>query len=162
MSDIILTKEIKEHLKKAGALGFDLENQWPYVPEVYRKIDKKKEYIIPKKLWPVFTLRCLDGVDSSLMQDKLYGTITIGDEKGTTMPLNTGAVRVKTCKLGIINWKNYRDIKGELIAAPVKDDIEGGIVEDSVRLISPKLQMELANAITEYTTMSDEEALGLD
>jgi len=166
MADIVLTDEIKEKLKQAGALGFDLENTWPYVPEVYLKKDKKKQYIIPKKFWPVFTLRCLDGVDSSLMQDKLYGAITVDNTSAksnkSTIPLNTGAVRVDTCRLGILDWKNYRDVKGKLIPEPTKDDVDGGIAEDSVRLISPKLQIELANAITEYVTMSNEEALGLD
>ena len=167
MPNIVLTQELKEKLKQAGSFAFDLENKWPYVPKAYREKAKGK-YLIPKELWPVFTLRCLDGVASSLMEDKLYGTITIGEvdadkktTKGTTMPLNSGFVRVETCRLGIITWKNYRDINGKTIPAPATDS-DGNITEDSIRLINPRLQVELVNAITDQKILSEDELLGLD
>lgn len=169
MPDIELTKEQQKKLKAAGAVAFDLENQWPYVPIVYREKDEKNEYIFPKNLWPIFILKCLDGVDGSLMEDKLYGSIILGEvdaknktSKGTSMPLSTGRVRVESCKIGIITWKNYRDTNGKLIKAPKKDNNTGGIAEDSVRLIHPDLQIELVNVMGKQTTLTEEELLGLD
>ncbi len=168
MPDVTLTPELKAKLKKAGGFAFDLDDKWPYVPVAFRE-QKDGEYIIPKTLWPVFTLRCLDGVDGSLMEDKLYGTITLGEvdtenktSKGTTMPLNTGRVRIESCKLGILDWKNYRDGNGKLIKPPEKDNLTGGISEGSVRKIHPNLQTELVNAMGSQRTLTEDELLGLD
>ena len=43
-----------------------------------------------------------------------------------------------------------------------KDEITGGITENSLKCISPTLQIELANAITEQRTLTQDELQGLE
>lgn len=161
MSEKLLTKEQKEKLKSIGNLGFSLKNEWPYVPKAYREKDKNDNFIIDKELWPIFILKGLDGVESSLMGDKLHSGIKL-TPNGTTMELNRGNVTVETCKLGIVTWKNFRNDKFETIPPPEKDEALGGISKESVRVLPPGLMVELTNAITEHDRLSDEELLGLE
>ncbi len=162
MAEVQLTKEQKERLKEVGCLGFELKDQWPYVPKAYRKVNNKGEHEIPKELWPVFILKGLDGIESSLMSDKLHSGIKISTTGSTSMELNRGNVMVETCRLGIVTWKNYRDSKFKLIPIPEKNEVEGGITKNSLRVVPPELLTELTNAITEHTRLVDEELLGLE
>ena len=43
MSEIELTQEQKENLRKVGAVAFDIEAKWPYVPSAYREKNDKDE-----------------------------------------------------------------------------------------------------------------------
>jgi len=160
MSDIELTQEMKDRLKKIGCLGFELEEEWKYVPRSYREKDKKGKFKIPQKLWPVFTLRGLDGIETTEMEDLLNGGIEYVDGK-TIARQNLGLAKTETCKRGIVTWSNFRNSKFEIIKPPEKNPAGIGIIEDSLRYISPSLMVELTNAITEHMHLTDEELLGL-
>jgi hypothetical protein len=154
--DVQLTPELKEKLKKAGVLGFQLKSTFPYVPKIYRREG------LPKELWPIFFLRGLDGVETAGLEDEMHGSVTVDSSNGTSVKINSAKVRVKTVKLGVISWKNFRDSDGNLIPSPAKDSLNNGITEDGLRYLPPSLQVELCNAITEHSTLTDEELLGLE
>jgi len=173
VKDIELTNEILERLKQIGALGFQIEGQFKYVPMAYRAKDKDGKFLLSQKYWAVFILRGIDGVDSAYLEDEQrsemhYGSIEVGkDGKEKTMKdvsakINSGKARIATLQRGIITWHNFRNTKGELIPAPKEDAVTGGITEDSLRPIPPNLQVELVNAITEQTLLTAEELLGLE
>lgn len=166
--DIELTEEYKEKLRKTGMLGFSIGAQWPYVPKAYRKKNKNGEYELPKELWPIFTLTCIGGVKTTLLEDELSGNVTLGSVKkdgtteGSTINVKSGKVRLNILRKGIVTWKNFRDASYKIIAPPKKDEVLGGITEDSIDPIVPDLQTELANAISDQKMLTDEEKLGLE
>lgn len=163
MPDIQLSEEMKERLKKAGVVAYQLKNTWKYVPRAYRETkdkDGKTMEAIPKEHWPVFTLRCLDGVSASLLEDKLNTKIELVKDGNTSMTLNSGRVRLETCSKGIVGVKNFLDTNGKEVKVE-KDKVHGGITEDSLKHFSPTLQVELTNVITEQTTLTEDELLGL-
>lgn len=161
--DVVLTKEHLKKLKEIGILGLSLDDEFKYVPRVYREKDKKKNYIFSKEIWPVFVLKTIDGIKSSEIEDELKGEVTVDNKSGkTSVKMKSGKPRISACKYGIKTWFNFRDSHGKLINPPKEDPIDGGITLDSIRSISPRLQLELTNAITELRIMSDEELLGLE
>lgn len=167
MPDMILTEEIKQKLKKAGALGFQIEATFKYVPKAYREKNGEGEYIIPKDLWPIFVLKGIDGVESALLEDDMHGKVTYdkiekdGKFTGTSIQIESGKVRLNTLCKCLITWKNFRNVKGELIKAPEEDKVHGGLKRSALRILHPDLQTELHNAITEQTILNDEELQGL-
>ena len=162
--NVQLTEEQMLKLKSSGALGFKLDATFPYVPEVYRDSENK----IEKSLWPVFTLKGIDGVRSSELEDSISSDVSYkkfnkdGSSNGASFKLHSGKARIETLRLGLITWKNFRNDKGELIAKPKEDKAHGGIERSSLRVIHPKLQAELVNAITEQKQLTEEERLGLE
>jgi len=160
MKDVTLDDKALKVLRNSGVLGFSLEGEFPYAPKKCR-IKKKKEYIIPKKFWPVFTLQPLNGVQLAHIEDLTRGNIAFEDEKAF-IKTDSGKARLKILQMGIVTWKNYRDDKGALIDPPTKDSLHGGITEDSLEKIPTSLQVELSNAITENDKLTKEELLGLE
>lgn len=160
MPDIQLTDEVKKKLKDAGVLPYQLKNTWKYVPRAYRE-KEGEDYLIPKEHWPVFTLRCIDGVSASLLEDKQNTKIQYDTEGNRTMSFNSGRVRLEICSLGIIDVKNYRDADGNEIK-PKKDETTGGITQDSLKPIPATLQIELANVIEQQQLLTADELQGLE
>jgi len=162
MPDIQLSDEIKARLKQAGAVAYQLKNTWKYVPRAYREMDKDGEdYLIPKGLWPVFTLRCIDGVSASKMEDKISTRVEYNDNGTRSIILNSGRARLGTCALGIVGVKNFKDESGKEVKLK-RDEVTGGVTEDSLKHIHPKLQTELTNVITEQENLTDDELSGLE
>lgn len=161
--NLILTDEMRAKLK--GVLGFQIDAKFSYVPKIYREKTPNGEWVILKTLWPVFTLRGLNGLEATLAEDDLGGKVVWSADDTRTVIIRRAKVKVETCRHGIVSWKNFRDVTGKLIPAPAPDDpnnVGAGIKEDCLRYISPDLMTELANAITEQSRMTEEEERGLE
>lgn len=161
--NLILTDEMRQKLK--GVLGFQVDAKFSYVPKVYREKSAAGEYAIPKSLWPVFTLRGLNGLEATLTEDDLGGKIVWHSDDTRTVEVKRARVKVNTCKKGIVTWRNFRDVFGKLIPVPAPadpNDSAQGIKEDCLRYVSPELMTELTNAITEQSYLTEEELRGLE
>jgi len=154
IKDVTLTDEMKNKLR--NTLGIRVDSVFPYVPKAYRTFAMR----IPKELWPVFTLKSIDGIQSTLFEDDMMGEATYSDEKVHTQ-INSGKVKIKICSMGIMGWKNYRDIDGILLDPPQKAG-DGTLAHDSLKIIPSALMVELSNAITENSRLTAEELLGLE
>jgi len=162
IKDVVLTEEMKVKLKNAGALGIQIDSNFFYVPEIYREKNKDNEFIIPKECWPVFTLRGLNGIESTKLEDEMTGGIVYTEDSKPSINIQSGHIKIEICRRGIIAWKNFYDIKGNEIPKPEKDVSTGGVTTMSLKYISPKLLTELSNAITEQSYLTEEELLGLE
>jgi len=161
--DVVMTEEMRKRLRTC--LAIPVKAEFPYVPRIYRAttLDKSTgelQYDIPKELWPVFFLKGIDGVQATMMEDRLLGEATYDGNQVKTS-IHSGKIRVRICKLGILGWKNFRDIQGNLIPRPELDS-DGTVTEDSLKIISASLMVELANAITEQSRLTEDELLGLE
>lgn len=158
---VILNKEMLEKLKKAGAVGVSIKREFKYVPLAYRAKDiSKDEYLIPKSLWPVFTLKSMSGTEQALMPDKSICEVIDNKDGTPEIKVKAGALVLDLCKSGIINWNNLHDEDGKLIPKPTKDG-DGLISINSLDRLSGKLLQELSEAIIARSKMSEEEELGL-
>lgn len=159
--DVILTEEMKKKLK--GFMAFKLDAKFLYVPKIYREKNADGEYDIPKELWPVFTLRAMDGVEATLAEDEMefnYSDFSDGKVGKSAMKMNSGRIKIETCKRGIVSWRNLRNTDGTLIQ--VAQSNNNGIDEGELRKLPPNLITELTNAITEQSRLTEEELLGLE
>ena len=159
--DVVLTDEMKKRLKEAGALGFQLSNEFPYVPGAYKVKDDDGNYITPQSLWPIFTLKELNGVELAKIEDLVRGQTSFENGIGY-IKTEAGKARLKTLQIGLVTWKNFRDHNGKLIPKPTKNPLGTGVSEYSLRVITPLLQVELVNAIEEKLELTEDELLGLE
>ncbi len=161
--DVELTAKQKKFLKLTGGVGFKLNNKWPYVPVSYRAKDNNGEYMIDKKFWPVFTIRGIDGVESSELEDECSTERHVDPEGNSTYKIQSGKSRMLSIRSGIVTWENFLDETFEnFVPPPKKDPVEEDMItEDSLRQVSFDLQIDLYNAITRRSTLTDEELLGL-
>ncbi len=162
--DVILTEEMKTKIRESGLMGFNLESTFKYVPRHYRKKNQKEKYDIPKELWPVFVLKGIDGVRSAEIEDSQKGAFSYkgkGTEEEVSVEIYSGKARIETLQEGIVSWSNFYDSEFNLIPTPKTDGL-GKIFERSLKTLSPNLQIELANAITEQTKLTDLELMGLE
>lgn len=158
MSDVWLNEEVQKRMAKFT--GITPEEKFRYVPETCREKDENGEYYIPKELWPVFTLRGVDGVEATLREDEVETRFDADQSNGANIKMNSGKIKLKTCKKGIVTWKNLRDRNGKFIQPPTQHN--GEISDYDIRKLSPGLITELAEAINERTILTDEELQGLE
>jgi hypothetical protein len=143
-----MTKELKEKLN--GYLAITPDNTFKYVPAIYR--DKKNN--IPKKMWPVFTLKILDGQQIAEIEDNSGYIVTdMTNFNKREFHGMSGTKRIETLKKGIVGWTNLRDSAGKVI---------NYIDETSIKLLAGPMQLDLVNAITEQTNLSEDELRGLE
>jgi hypothetical protein len=143
-----LTKELKEKLSAYMAITPD--NTFKYVPVIYR--DKKNN--ISKKLWPIFILKILDSQEIAEIEDN--SGFVVYDKKNpdkTEWHGLSGTKRLEILKKGISNWNNFKDVKGNNIIYSNESDI---------RILPIALQIELVNAITEQTQLTEDELRSLE
>jgi len=161
--DIELTEEQQMLLKTAGGIGFTIDNEFKYIPKVFKIKNKKGKYFIPKEFWTVFTLRGIDGVESSEIEDQTNATRVEQADGSFFYKLFSGKARQLTLSKGIVSCKNFRDENNNIIPPPtphIENDNE--IDSDFLRHLSPNLQVELVNAIIERCVLKSDEALSLE
>jgi hypothetical protein len=150
--DLKLTAEQKKKLQDFVAI--DTTEVFKYVPLVYRQKKPDGEYLFPKEMWPVFTLKGKDAFDLAKTEDSI-GVMDV-DQK-TMMPkqmrMTSGTVRIETLKKGVKGWKNFKNEKGQIV------HYKGS---ESIAVLKSKLQTELQNAINEHTVLTEEELRGLE
>ncbi len=144
---ILLDDKMKEALRKAGALGFSVENTFLYVPRAFR--DPVNQ--IPKNHWPVYTLRAKSGIEIADVEDKA------GYYEDGKLHLESGSTRLETLRIGIISVKRFIMEDGSII-----DFKEGENIDSLIAKFPIALQVELQNAINERKTLTKEELAGLE
>ena len=154
----ILDNDTRKMLSEAGALGFTENVEFKYVPEIFREKNEDGTYKIDKKYWAIFLLKGKDGIEVQKMEDGL-GYMEYDKEGTRKYVTKTGLTRITLLTDCIKGWKNWFDAEGKEI--PFREN-NGKITSHSLKRIPITLSMELANAITDRTTLSEEELLGLD
>lgn len=145
----VYSKEQAEKLR--NFLPFT-STDFPYVPEAF-----KEAFADDKDLWPVFILRPKTGIQSAKLEDEVVASMS--EDGNQEIKVNSGKIRIKTLKSGIINIKNWFDSEGKEIKMKRGND---GKIDDSIlEKMHPELQIEIMNAITENSTLTEEELEGL-
>lgn len=160
--NVQLTPELAARLR--GHLGYSAGEPFPWVPPVFREKDGQGLFIYPKAIWPVFTLKAKDGLEVAQLEDKAGYT-----EYDLTNPMvrryvsTSGSFRVDTLRRGVKSWRNLFE---EDLVTPVPFKVEymgvdGLLTEEAIRVIPPRLQVALQEAINERSTLTQEELAGL-
>lgn len=172
--DLILTEEQKAKLKEAGALGFNVSDSFPYVPEAYRVKDTEGNFIIPKELWCVFTLKSKDGIQVAEAEDKAGYMTFDQNQKESKYVLQSGKARVENLASGILAVKNLHCEDGSTISFSkerkllitkntdgIVKEQPGATIQAVIKKMKGTLQLEIANAINERSMLTEEEVQGL-
>jgi hypothetical protein len=163
--DVVLTDEMRAKLKKS--LGFNLNAEFKYVLKAFR------EACTDKTSWPVFVLRSRDGIQISKDEDAIGAIIEYNaDTRTTKTNVRSGEQRVRILSDGIVEVKGFwlNDgvsrvswKEGKLSTVGGQKEIERqATVNEVIRFIPISVQIELANAITENDTLTEEELRGLE
>lgn len=159
IEDKVLDNKIRKMLSEIGVLGFTENVEFKYVPKAFREKNEDSTYKLEKKYWAVFNLKGKDGIEALKMEDGL-GHMEYDDKKNKrTYISKTGSHRITLLTDCIIGWKNWFDADGREI--PFRSN-GTKISSHSLKRIPVLWAIELANAITERTTLSEEELQGLD
>ena len=162
--DVRLTDEMLKRVQ--GCVGFDLNDTFAYVPKAFREKNKEGSYVIPKELWPVFTLKSRDGVEVAEIED-VSGMVEYKDGASLFHP-QSGKHRIATLERGLkaikrmpLEKERTFDWDGETVrisdGTTKKADAMG-----IIRYLKASLQVELQNAINERSTLTEEEKRGLE
>jgi hypothetical protein len=107
-----------------------------------------------KKIWPIFTLKILNGVELAEIEDHAgYTVLDMKNMDKREFHGMSGSRRIETLKRGIVSWKNYTDENFK----EVMFDGEG-----SLKRLPVEMQAELVNAIVEQLKLSEEELRSLE
>lgn len=133
---------------------------FPYTPKVFRRKNEDGSYLFPKEMWPVFTLRAKDGLGIASLEDEMEGVMEGGEMTG--IRVRSGSQRLAVLRAGLVNCKGWRDLEGKEVAFSRDASKKGQPVADSfLRELPQELQIELFNAITDRSELSEEERVGL-
>jgi len=142
--DLKLTPEQIKAMEELAPIEIDRE--FKYTPKAYR--------VLPKSEWPVFTLMGKDGLQVAEEEDNSghfqYNMVT----KTQTFIPSSGKRRIGVLQCGLKGWSNYKK-SGKVIKYP-------STVDEALRHLPAKLQVELQNAINENAVMTEEELRGLE
>lgn len=166
MTKLKLTPEMLARIK--NCTGFEIGNTFKYVPKAFREMEAGV-YIIPKELWPVFTLRSKDGLDIAKIEDTT-GYLTYDKEGNQKIFMRSGEVRVSTLESGIVKIKGLPLESGESFLAfdaeketvTIDGKTEKCAGREVIKYLRTELQVELQEAINERSVLTDDEARGLD
>lgn len=141
--NIIITKEYQEKIRKFAAIR--PEETFKYTPVIFREMDEAMK--------PVFILRPVSGEKIMRFSDEMRGDVSV-QEGVTSVRVKRGQFAVNVVKCGLIGWKNYYDIDGNIIE----------FEPSSFDCIPHKLLEELAEAIMSRSSSSldEKEVLGLE
>jgi hypothetical protein len=144
INNIELTPELIEKIRDYSPIK--IENQFLYVPMVYRAL--------PVEVRPVFTLSYVDGREIVRAEDLMNGSVSYSSTGERKVTVKRGAFALQMCELGIKGWRNYWTLEEQSKEIVFKD-------ATSISALPSEMMHELANAITERRTMSQEEMTGL-
>lgn len=171
--NLILTPDLKSKLK--DFVAFDVSASFPYVPKIFREKDKDGKLEIPKEFWTVFKLKSKDGLQIAKVEDEM-GYVSLDNKTNETkMQLRSGTIRLNTLRDGILSVKNFITEDGSRISwdhkmtqaiitgTDGKENIKNGIkIDFIIAKMRAAFQVEIANAINERKTLTEEELQGLD
>ena len=160
--NVQLTPELRERLR--GFLGYDAVSTFPFVPPVFRERDAQGNWLFPKTLWPVFTLKAKDGLEVSQLEDRAgYTEYSLNDIMTRRYVSTSGSFRIDTIRRGVKGWRNLLqdDLKTPVPFQPDYIGPDGLLTEEGVRVIPVRMQVVLQEAINERSTLTQEELQGL-
>ena len=158
VKELELTDEMKERLR--GFAAIEVVNEFQYVPRACRQKDDNGAWVIPKNLWPVFTLRGLDGIQQTMKGDALDVQID-ANGKPFVAKSNTGKIAVDVCRKGVVTWRNWRTAEGALVSIGLGTGQGENLRDEDLGKLPPNIMFELCNAITEQSLLTEEELVGL-
>jgi len=176
--DVFWTPELQAKLDSRSK-GIIADRPFPFVLKAFRKKDGEGKYVIPKKLWPVFTLLSKDGIGIAREEDFSRVSYDQDSEKLET-DMKLGSRRVDTLSDNILKAKgficedgtllDYDKKKRQLLIHTPKAGQPGSYNTESKNGITPDAfikymraddQIEVQNAINERSTLTKEELQGL-
>lgn len=176
MEEIHLELTTEQKNRISSCMGFTVDTPFPYVPKAFRAVDSDSgEPYLPKEAWPIFTLRSKDGLEIAELEDSA-GYMTYDQKKDDArLRFESGTVRIQTLCKGIIRVKNYRMENDDIVdydaktcdmvirhpdgKSKVRNNVD---IRKFVKLMKADFQKEIQNAINERTTLTEEEARGLE
>lgn len=122
--------------------------------------DHEWEYILKEERGDasptVFVLGVLSASAEATIEDAL---VKVGPDK--SMSAATGSHIVAVLRAGLRGWRNFRDATGAEVQFPTsKANMRGGrptITDDGLTMLAPRHRKELAEAIVERNTITEEE-----
>jgi hypothetical protein len=154
VKNVILDDKTKARLK--GFLAFQTEANFTYVPKAFRDKNAK----IDRNLWPVFTLRSKNGIDVAEAEDKAgFFEYDEHDKNKSRLIMNSGSARIHTLRKGIIKVKNLITEDGKIFSFDLSKEQN---IDDLIKMLPIKLQVELQEAINERSILAPDELLGLE
>ena len=170
--DMRLSPDILHRIK--NCIGFDVYDTFVYTPKVFREKDVNGEYVIPKNLWPIFTLKSKDGLEITKMEDNV-GFIEYKPDGSNIWHSKTGSMRAQTLGEGVLKIKNLPLEGGAKFLSYTKESMKIVIADNGaeksfpvadpseiIRYLKVELQIELQDAINERSTLSEDERRGLE
>jgi len=155
----VLDNETRKKLAEAGALGFTDNSEFFYTPSFFRAKDEDKKPLLEKSFWPVFKLQGKDGITAS--DDINNSGYTEFDKDGGKRWVDqTPTIRRKSLQEGIKSWKNLFDSEGKEIVFETEED--GNVKFSLLKRIPAVWLIDIANAIQDRSTLSEEELQGLE
>ena len=111
---------------------------------------------MPKNEWPIFKVKGRDGISIAKTEDDA------GYYKAKTdrMYMTTGSQRIDLIRNNVLDWRNYKDKKGNEIKCERK--VGAGLVNSCLKKLSYKIQLGLQEAILEHSQLTKEEITGLE
>jgi hypothetical protein len=147
--EIVITEELKKKL--SGYLGFQVETDFQYTPKIFKDV--------PRELWPTFTLKSKNGLDMADIEDKTgYIEYDTKDSTKSKLVMQSGKVRVDTLRKGLVKVENFITENGTVISF----DCSKQPVDNLIKMLPTRLQVELQEAINERNVLSSDEKLGLE
>lgn len=110
----------------------------------------------------VFVLGALDKETLGALRDSMQ-TLEMSEGKNRVV-MNTSAVFVKACRVGLRGWRNFKDADGKDIPFKTEDDYLFGkscklLTQETVGKFPMDLLMELGQAIVEKNSKLDSKLL---
>ena len=134
----------KQRKKLNSFLPVKVDGTFKYVPKIYREVYEEKD-------WPVFILKPMTGTEALRTSDLMTGEFSVEEDGKSKTTIQRGSYVVEVCHKGVVGWSNYKDDKGKMIGYDKELDV-----------LPSALMDDLCNAITEHTTLTEEELLGLE
>jgi hypothetical protein len=175
--NVFWTPELQAKLDNRDK-GIIADRPFPWTPPAFRKKNEQGEFVIPKALWPVFTLLSKDGIGIAKEEDFSRISFDQSNERLET-EMKLGSRRIDTLSDGIQKVRGYpcedgtlldfdKKKKQLLIRTPggqpgtydteSKNDVGP---EAFIKYINADNQIQIQNAINERSTLTKEELQGL-
>lgn len=123
------------------AIAVDPARTFDYVLQCDREL--------PKEQQTVFQLKVLTAKELAQIEDN-----AVVIDKEEKIAVNSGSTVLKTLRVGLQAWENFKDANGN----PVMFQRKAGIVcYENFDRLRPEWRRELANAITEQTRLTEDQ-----
>ena len=113
----------------------------------------KDDLDLPEDQRTTFTLRGLTVSEEAMVTDSMIAATSSADE----FSLRTGTHQLTVLRLGLKGWTNFNDAEGKPVAFEVAKGHPKHVTDDALDRILPRHRQEIANAILERGTVTEDE-----